>query len=117
MSDDSMTALERMHLQSDADADATFHWEDSDLNKHCPQLFEILSKRKTPVGEREPGRLSVFVDEGNLKCLITCPSEARIAFVTLDRLYGLFDRLEDLIVSGKIDWRKDKRNGNGAYRR
>ena len=117
MSDETSSALERLQAGRIDDDDTPFHFSDRKLQECCPQLFELLASKKSADGTRKAGKLTFFVDEGSLKCGIFLPSEARMAFVTLDRLSNVWELLESLIVSDKVDWRRDKRNGKPSVSR
>ena len=117
MDDSTPSALERLHRAVVPDTDLAWFFEDRTLFKTCPELFNLLSARRVGDKDRQPGKLSFFVDEGTLKAGIFLPSEARMAFVTLDSVSGAFEQIEALLASDKLDWRRDTRNGKPRFSR
>jgi len=112
VSDENVSALDRLRIQDVPDKDKAWWWFDKGLHQKCPQLMELLGRRQIGDDERDPGKLSFFFDEGRLKACLSFPSEGKVAFVTLDTLDGVLERLEGLLVNDGLDWRRDKRGGS-----
>lgn len=76
-----------------------------------PQMNSLLFAKQNHGKEREPGKLSLFVQEGQVKVCLVSPSEGLCAFSTLKELDGMWLVLEDRLRKGKLEWRKDKKHG------
>lgn len=77
--------------------------------KVCPSLWEFLALRRFDDGTaRQAGSMTVFVDDGRLKVALSDKEGGMVGFVSLDELADLAKDLEKAILSGKVDWRKQK---------
>jgi len=79
--------------------------------KKYPQLNALLFARQSYGKPREPGKISIFIQEGAVKVCLVSPTEGLCAFSTVKQLEGMWLVLEDRLRKGKLEWRKDKKHG------
>lgn len=89
----------------------------SDLNalpesllKAYPGVLEFLGATRYPDGgERVPGSLSFFIDEGQLKACLNDKDQECSAYVTGDAFKAILDTLEKKLQADSLDWRSWKK--------
>lgn len=74
-----------------------------------PNLMDFLAGSFDEKGkcETSPGSLSIWIDQGRLKCCFKLKAESRIGFVVLNDPSNLNIALEKALATGLVDWRKD----------
>lgn len=78
-------------------------------------LVEFLAVTRWPDGSlREPGSLTLFVDEGTPKACLNDKGQGLVAFVSGSSLTDLLLAIEDKLRDGSLDWRRSRdRAGRG----
>jgi len=72
-----------------------------------PALAEFLVSARWPDGSRrQPGSVTIFVDQGKLKAVMNDRDQGYVCFVTVGALQGLWEALESVLVDGDGDWRR-----------
>jgi len=84
--------------------------QDPELLELAPTLFEILNSRQNAGEWRDPGKMTIFCDQGAWKVCVSLPSEGVVAFVTLPSLCALVSTLERALKARSLDWRPDKKS-------
>lgn len=84
---------------------------DVEFAKKYPFLNDVLFAKTNHGKLRDPGKLSIFVQEGAIKVCLVSPTEGLCGFTTLSSLENLLPVLEGRLSKGKIEWRKDKKHG------
>ena len=84
---------------------------DKEFASKYPFLNDVLFAKQNHGKHREPGKLSIFVQEGKIKVCLVSPSEGLCGFSTLSSLENLLPVLEGRLSKGTIEWRKDKKHG------
>lgn len=80
--------------------------------KRWPDLCEFLSAVVWPDGApRQPGSLSVFVEDGRFKAALHDRDQSLSAYLTSDALLGLLDGLEKHLKADDLDWRPWREKG------
>lgn len=75
-----------------------------------PAVAEVLYSRESSNGKRLPAKLTLFVDQRQMKVCVTLPTEGLMAFLTLSNPGDLWQVLENKISSDELEWREDKRS-------
>jgi len=84
---------------------------DKEFQRKYPMLNDVLFARQNRGSPREPGKLSIFVQDGAIKVCLVSPTEGLCAFSTLSSIENLLPVLEARLSKGTIEWRKDKKHG------
>lgn len=98
--------------------DGAFELESGDTDKpdwtnpmwgSFPNLMDFLSGSFDVHGkiDRSPGSLSIWVDQGRLKCCFKLKAEGRIGFAVLPDPANLNMELERVLAGGFVDWRRE----------
>jgi len=97
------------------DSGSEFDWiVDPEFARKYPNLNQVLFAKQNRGQDREPGKLSIFVQEGAIKVCLVSPSEGLCGFSTLSSLENLLPVLEGRLAKGSIEWRKDKKHRRSA---
>lgn len=83
---------------------------DSAFTKEFPATWEYLSLDTHKDGtSRHTSSLTIFVDEGVLKCCLSDKDVGEVAFWSADTWEELLAGLEEDLSSGQGDWRSSKK--------
>jgi len=82
--------------------------------KKYPNLNSVLFAKQNRGSPRDPGRLTVFVDEGKIKVCLACPTEGVCAFSVVESIENLCPVLEARLTKGKLEWRVDRKHKKGG---
>lgn len=74
-----------------------------------PTVVAFLADSKWEDGaDREPGTILLVVQDGVAKAWVNDKAAQRSAWLSARSLTGLFDALEEALVSDRLDWRGSK---------
>lgn len=74
-----------------------------------PGLWEHLTAGQYPdKTPRETSTLTLFTEEGRVKCCLSDRDQGRVAFLSGLSVVGLLEALEAHLVAGTLDWRGQK---------
>lgn len=77
--------------------------------KSCPALFEFLTALEWESDvPRVAGTMLVFMDGSLWKACLTDKDQALYAFISADTFESLLKTVNASLISGKVDWRKQK---------
>lgn len=77
-----------------------------------PNLYEHVMTEKWDDGTpREPHTLLIFADAWLWKVMVKDRVESRVAFLTAPTFTELLEGCEKVVLTGKADWRADKKSG------
>lgn len=103
-------ALDVLKEEMETKDDPTAYWINAvEFKRLYPNLHDLLYRREWHGEQRDPGRLTLFWNDGHLKVGIFAEAEARMAFLTLEDPYDVFAHIERKLASGGLEWREDKR--------
>jgi len=88
------------------------HFEDEEMARCYPALYELLSVAKREGRYRAGARLSIFCDDGKIKASIWDPDTSQVWFATLESFQGALEAIEGMLVAQRGEWRQRK-DGNG----
>lgn len=100
--------VERTKKVVDA-ADASGGAVDEGTAKKYPNLVECFTARAVIEGRDQPRfKVSVFVQDGVFKVIVTDKVQGICCFVACERLEGLWKALEEALADEDYDWRLDR---------
>ncbi len=103
------TALQRLQQQEERRGDDEFYAIDApDFKRQWPELYDVLYRLQQNGQHRDPGRISIFIDHGQLKVGIFIPTEARMSFLSLSDPQEVFNLLESKLATEGLECRPDK---------
>jgi len=103
------TALESLMEDTHSEEHEVWAWVFDSFQQMYPNLYELMACKSVAGVKRDLSKLSIFTDEGVLKVGLFCPTEGRMAFLTLSDPRQVFGVLEKALATGTIDWRRQKR--------
>jgi len=90
-------------------------WVDRRFEEKYPELYILMTMRVWKGRKRQVTKLSIFTNRGVLKVSLYCPTENRIAYVSIFDFMDLFGCVERCLSSGGVDW-QPLSNGQKASR-
>ena len=93
-----------------------FH--DEQLAEQCPDVHQWLSCEEWNGKPRQLPTITLFVDDGRLKCCLSDRETEQTAFWTFQTAFGVFRELQDAFAGENLDWKlkfsdRSKRNKRG----
>lgn len=86
-------------------------WDSVDAQARWPVLYQLLAVSLDGDVRRDPSKITVYVNQGEVYACVRCPSEGHNAHLRIDPGECLFDTLESFLAAGKADFRPYKQNG------
>jgi len=88
--------------------DKAWHFYDEGFQAEFPALFELLAATTQDGKPRESASVTIYVDQGRLKAIVSDKSSKMTYFTTLSGSCHALAELDRNIQDGKGDWRKQK---------
>jgi len=83
--------------------------EDAGFAATRPATHDFLSVTLIGGAPRRTGTITVFAEDGRFKVCLNDREHKISCFVASETLLGLLDAVEDILLSGKGDWREPRR--------
>lgn len=84
----------------------TYAWDDPNMKKKWPNLYDHLAQRAfESKEERKTSKLSVFTQDGMLKCFLNDYEDEQSVCVSASSWDGLWDALEAILGDPDAEWR------------
>lgn len=93
-------------------AAVVLHYEDDEMAREFPALYDLLTMAKREGRYRAGARLTLFCEDGRLKASVWDPDTSQVWFATLEAFSGALEAIEGLLVNNRGEWRA-KRDQNG----
>lgn len=88
--------------------DVEWHFYDEAFQAEFPALFELLACTKQDDKPRESASITLYVDQGRLKGVVSDKTSKMSFFATLSGSYTALVELDTAIREGRGEWRKQK---------
>lgn len=102
------TYIQRMRAKNAATPEALRDWTEAapDFWDSLPILRELMFANRVGDDERQTASLTVFVDDGQVKCVLNDRDTDQRAFMTLRQSDWLME-IENLLEGDKVDWKQN----------
>lgn len=84
-------------------------YADETLFEQCPDLAEWLSCEQFRGQPRRTPTLTLFVEDGRLKCVLNDRATDQTSFWTFSSAFGVWTELQDALCHENLEWRPSRK--------